>query len=75
LFRREKSESGENVIKINREHKAYKLWGQTELGKKYYTVMMYAITETIKNMTNTEQKKFLNEFSNYLGSKSGEILE
>jgi ABC-type transporter MlaC component len=36
---------------------------------------MYALTETIKNMTNTEQKKFLNEFSNYLGSKSGEILE
>ena len=75
LFQFEEGENGKNVIKINREHKAYKLWSQTELGKKYYTVMMYALTETIKNMTNTEQKKFLNEFSNYLGSKSGEILE
>ena len=75
LFKFEEGENGENVIKINREHKAYKLWSQTELGKKYYTVMIYALTETIKNMTNTEQKKFLNEFSNYLGSKSSEILE
>jgi len=75
LFQFEEKENGENVIKINREHKAYKLWSQTELGKKYYTVMMYALTETVRNMTNTEQKKFLSEFSNYLGSKSGEILE
>lgn len=27
--------NGESVIKINRDHRAYKLWSETGLGKKY----------------------------------------
>ncbi len=75
LFKIEDSKNGENTIKINRDHRAYKLWSDTELGKKYYTVMMYALTEAAKKMSNAERTKFLNDFSEYLGKKSAEILE
>jgi len=37
-------------------------------------VMMYALTETTKKMSNKEAAKFLNEFSDYLGKKSTELL-
>jgi hypothetical protein len=74
LFKIENEKNGENTIKINREHKAYKLWSDTELGKKYYTIMMYALTETTKNLSNKDASKLLNEFSEHLGKKSQEIL-
>ncbi|MBE7475154.1 MAG: ATP-binding protein [Ignavibacteriales bacterium] len=74
LFKIEKGKNGENIIKINRDHKAYKLWSSTELGKKYYTIIIYALTETTKNMTNKEAAKFLNEFSEHFGKKSNDIL-
>jgi len=74
LFKIEDGQNGENTIKINRDHRAYKLWSKTELGKKYYTVMMYALTVTTKKMSNAERTKFLNDFSEYLGKKSAEIL-
>jgi len=74
LFKIEDGNNGESTIKINRDHRAYKLWSETELGKKYYTVMMYALTETTKKMSNSERTKFLNDFSEYLGKKSAEIL-
>lgn len=48
LFKMEDGQNGENTIKINRGHRAYKLWSETESGKKYFTVMMYALTETTK---------------------------
>jgi hypothetical protein len=70
----DEGKNGENTIKINRDHKAYKIWSKTELGEKYYTVMMYALTEATKNMSNNERAKFLNEFSEYLGKKSSELL-
>jgi hypothetical protein len=75
LFKIEEDANGKSTVKINRDHRAYKLWSDTESGKKYYTIMMYALTETIKKLSNAEQKKFLNEFSDYLGKKSAEILE
>lgn len=74
LFKVEEGKNGENIIKINRDHKAYKLWSQTELGKKYYTVIMYALTETTRNMGKKESANFLNEFSEYLAEKSAELL-
>lgn len=74
LYKLEEGKNGENTIKINRDHKAYKIWSETELGKKYYTVMMYALTEATKEMSNKERTKFLNEFSDYLGKKSNELL-
>ncbi|HET9058129.1 MAG TPA: ATP-binding protein [Chitinophagaceae bacterium] len=75
LFKIEEGKNGESTVKINRDHRAYKLWSDTELGKKYYSVLMYALTETTKKMSNAERTKFLNDFSEYLGKKSAEILE
>ena len=69
----EDGQNGENTIKINRGHRAYKLWSETESGKKYFTVMMYALTETTKKMSNTESTKFPNDFSEYPGKKSADI--
>lgn len=74
LFKIEEGRNGESTIKINRDHKAYKIWSETELGKKYYTVMMYALTEATKEMSNKERTKFLSEFSDYLGKKSTDLL-
>jgi hypothetical protein len=74
LYKIEEDDDGKCVIKINREHKAYKLWSDTELGKKYYSVMMYALCETTKKMSNKEAAKFLNDFSEFLGKKSSELL-
>lgn len=74
LFKIEINEEGKNTIKINRDNKAYKEWSKTELGKKYYTIMMFALSETIKNMPNKESSKFLSAFSENLGKKSSELL-
>ena len=74
LFKFEEEKSGQNIIKINREHKAYKIWSQTKLGKKYYTIIMYTLRETTKKMSNREAAKFLTDFSEFLGKKSSELL-
>ncbi len=74
LFKVEKDKSGKHTIKINREHKAYKLWSVTKLGKKYYTIMIYALTEIVKDMSKKESAKFLAEFSEHLGKQSAELI-
>lgn len=74
LFKIEESKQGEKIIKINRDHKAYKLWSTTESGKKYYTIMIYALTETIKDMSKKESAKFINEFSEHLGLESAKLI-
>ncbi|KQC09139.1 MAG: hypothetical protein APR62_03095 [Smithella sp. SDB] len=74
LFKIEESKKGEKTIKINRDHKAYKLWSATELGKKYYTIMIYALTEATKDMSKKESAKFIAEFSEHLGEESAKLI-
>jgi hypothetical protein len=74
LYKIDENEEGKCVIKINREHKAYKMWSGTEVGKKYYTIMVYALCETLKRMSNKEASKFLNDFSESIGKKSSELI-
>lgn len=75
LFKIEEGSDGESTIKINREHSGYKLWCNSKLGMKYYTVMIYTLSETTKNMSNSERTRFLKDFSEYLGNKSNELLK
>jgi len=74
LFKVEKSRVGETVIKINRDHKAYKKWSSTAYGKILYAIMIYSLYDATKDMRKKEAKKFLECFSESLKKHNSKLL-
>lgn len=66
LFKVEIDDKGETTLKINREHKAYITWSNTEHGKRLYGILMYSLYEATEKMSKKEASKFLDNFSEIL---------
>jgi len=74
LFRDDELD-GKDLIKINREHKAYKIWSKTRTGEQYYTAMITALRECTKDLPRKEAAKLINDFSECIARISSQLLE
>ncbi|HEC91376.1 MAG TPA: hypothetical protein ENI51_00020 [Candidatus Atribacteria bacterium] len=74
LFKIEKDKKGNVILKINREHTAYKKWSSTAYGKDLYAVMIYSLYSATQRMSKAEAKKFLNCFSESLKEHTYNLL-
>jgi hypothetical protein len=66
LFKAEVGSKGKTTLKINREHKAYIKWSDTEYGKKLYGILMYSLYEATQDMSKKDAARFLDNFSEIL---------
>jgi hypothetical protein len=74
LFFKEEEDDEGTVLKINREHKAYKEWAAHPKGELFFLTLIYALYEVNKMNKGREVKKFIDDFSDALIKKSIKYL-